>query len=230
MLLTEMTITIWLGISAGVVQMLGYFLYMKDEKIDPNPVTWFMLAYGTAILTVLEWDANATWSELILPASCAVLGIAVSTICWRKARKINPSKWWPEDWWPEDKFEQLSFLSDAIITVGYIVAWYLATWALLSSENREFAVFTFLFLSNISTFPALYPLIRQTYLDPTKENWKPWAVWTIAYVLLALTTYTIHGTFWHMLMFYPLSNIFLHALVAWLARPSAQARIKNRVC
>lgn len=217
-----------LGVLAGLFQILGYVLYIKDENIEPNPVTWFMFAYGTGILALLEWDSNATWPELFLPIACAVLAIYVSYKCWKKARSIDPSRWWPEDWWPEDKWERWSFISDIAITIGYIFAWALATWAILSSNNREIAVLAFLFLSNISTIPSFYPLLKDTYLTPKKESWRPWAVWSTAYFILGIVTYYSHATLSYSLMLYPVINVFLHGLVAWLARPSRQRAVLVR--
>jgi hypothetical protein len=212
-----------LGIIAGLLQLAGYYLYLTDEHIDPNPVTWFMFAYGTLVLAILEWDIDATLAELILPTICGLLAIVVSVKCWKKAREINPSRWWPEDWWPEDYWDRFSFAGDVVITLGYIAAWILATFAVLSSEGREWAVITFLFLSNLSTFPAFYPIFHSTYDKPEREHWLPWTVWAVAYATLGLVTYLAHGEFWHALMFYPLSNAVLHAIVAILAvRPTVR--------
>ena len=205
------------GLIAGILQLLGYILYIKNEDIDPEPVTWFMFAYGTLILAVLEWDANATFAELILPTVCGVLAVYVSYRCWKKARSIDPSKWWPEDWWPEDFTDKLSFVSDIAITLLYISAWLLAGAAFLSTENREWAVLGFLFLSNLSTFPAFYPMLHSTWKNPEREHWLPWMVWALAYAVLAWVTWATHGAVWHPLMFYPASNVLMHALVGILA-------------
>jgi len=206
-----------LGIIAGLLQLLGYYLYLTDEHIDPNPVTWFMFAYGTLVLAVLEWDIDATFAELILPTVCGILAIVVSVKCWRKARTINPNRWWPEDWWPEDFWDRFSFAGDVLITLAYIAAWGLATFAVLSVAGREWAVVAFLFLSNLSTFPAFYPILHSTYEKPEREHWLPWAIWAVAYSLLGLVTYLTHGELWHALMFYPLSNAVLHAMVSVVA-------------
>lgn len=183
------------GVLAGAIQIIGYIVYIKDDNIDPNPVTWFMFAYGTGILTILEWDSEATVPELLLPIVCSVFSIYVSFKCWKKARLRDSTRWWPEDWWPEDIWERWSFISDIAITFAYIFAWALASWALLTPEYREVAVISFLFLSNLSTFPSFYPLIRETYLDPRKESWKPWTLWAIAYAVLTFVTYSTHHEF-----------------------------------
>jgi hypothetical protein len=205
------------GIIAGLLQLLGYVLYIRNEDIDPEPVTWFMFAYGTLILAVLEWDADATFAELILPAVCGTLAVYVSYRCWKRARKFDPTKWWPEDWWPEDFSDRLSFVGDIAITAAYIGAWLLAGAAFLTTENREVAVLAFLFLSNLSTFPSFYPLLNSTWKNPEKEYWVPWIIWALAYTVLAAVTWSTHNAFMHALMFYPASNAFMHALVGILS-------------
>jgi hypothetical protein len=206
-----------LGIISGILQVFGYWFYLRNDEIDPNPVSWFMFAYGTAILVVLEWDKSATLAELILPISCALLSILVSVRCWKKSRKLDPTKWWPEDWWPEDKIEQYSFVSDILITIGYILAWLLAFATFINTETRELAVFMFLFLSNLSTFPSFYPILNTTYKHPEREYWLPWFLWAAAYILLGYITYATHGKIWHILMMYPVTCALLHALVGILA-------------
>jgi hypothetical protein len=62
------------------------------------------------------------------------------------------------------------------------------------------------------------PILRSTYEHPEHENAFPWFVWSAAYALLGVVTYMTHGAFWHELMFYPVANAILHALVGWYAR------------
>lgn len=212
-----MSLLLILGILAGLLQVVGYVMYIFHEDIDPNPVTWFMFAYGTAILTVLEWDMHATLAELILPATCAVFAIFVSWRCWVRARRRDPSKWWPEDWWPEDKIEQASFVSDIVITIGYIAMWAFVVFGTMTADTKAIGVFLFLLLSNLSTFPAFYPIINETYKHPEKENYAPWFVWAAAYALLGYVTFATHHEYFSLLMLYPISNAFLHALVGVVA-------------
>ena len=210
---------LFLGVLASAAQLLGYTIYLMREGIEPNPVTWFMFAYGTAILTVLEWDKDATLAELLLPTTCSVLAILVSVLCWRQARRINPHRWWPEDWWPAHLGDQYSFVSDIVITIGYVAAWIIATFGALTTDAREWWVLVFLFLSNVSTIPAFVPILRSTYRNPQHEYWVPWAIWAYAYALLGYVTYATHGELWHALMLYPALNAVLHGLMALVAHP-----------
>jgi hypothetical protein len=218
-----------LGILAGVFQVIGYIYYLRDSHIDPNPVTWFMFAYGTFILAILEWDSYATLPELILPVACAILSVVVSIRCWVKARKADSTRWWPNDWWPETYWDKFSFVADLIITLAYLSVWFFASYAILNSAQQQSAILIFLFLSNLSTFPAFFPIIRTTYVTPWREHWLPWFIWSFAYLLLAIVTYLTHGAVWHHLMFFPLSNLILHAIVAVLALRNRKYEIEALV-
>lgn len=216
-ILGEISILLLLGILAGILQVVGYLIYILHENIDPNPVTWFMFAYGTAILTLLEWDMGATLPELILPATCSLFAIYVSLSCWINARKRDPHKWWPEDWWPNDKIQQTSFIADILITLGYVSIWAFVAFGSLTPEIKLIAVFWFLLMSNLSTFPAFYPIIIETYKHPDKENYLPWFIWSVAYVLLCMVTYISHEKLISLLMLYPVSNALLHVAVGFFA-------------
>lgn len=223
MTVSQLSLVEWLGIIAAILQVVGYLYYMKfikSGRIDPNPVTWFMLAYGTALLTVLELDATGSWAILALPAACAVCTLWVAAWCWKRARKIDDTRWWPKDWWPDNKSDQLSFISDAVITVGYFGCWYLAFSGILTEDWKLIFVLGFLWLANISTVPAIMPLLRETREHPEKEYSTPWVVWTWAYVFLtAATLLEEHESVsvFLALMAYPVINVALHALVAWWA-------------
>ncbi len=210
---------LFLGIVSGGLQLIGYITYITDESIDPNPVTWFMFAYGTAILTLLEWDASATFPELFLLIVCSLCGIYVSARCWFHARQNNALYWWPRDWWPEDRYEKASFISDLFITVAYISVWVLLITQSLASVTYDVFILAFLFLSNISTFPAFYPILRSTYLNPESERSAPWLIWTAAYLTMGVIVYLSHETFFTPLMAYPAINLILHAAVGLLAKP-----------
>ena len=77
--------TLYLGLLAGVLQLVGYLIYVRDEEIEPNPVTWLMFAYGTMLLTMLEWDRQASAAELALPLVCSSMALYVAGRCWWRA-------------------------------------------------------------------------------------------------------------------------------------------------
>jgi hypothetical protein len=218
-LLGAVPLVVYLGILAAAIQVIAYVLYIRDDQIDPNPTTWFMFAYGTGLLALMEWDTNASMEELMLPTICALCSIYVSLRCWVRARKADPTRLWPKGWWPDDYWERVSFILDIIITVTYGAAYVLAESSILTKEQQYWAILISLFLSNISTFIQFYPLIHETYLHPERENWKPWFIWALAYGTLAVVTYMKQGAIWHHLMFYPLSSCFLHLLMAYMAHP-----------
>jgi len=203
-----------LGIIAGLLQACGYALYIRGslrKEIDPNAATWFMFAYGVALLTVLEWDRGANLALTILPIVCATLSVVMASICLRRGTLRWPSEW-------EDKWELRAFLGDISLTVLYGGAWVLYVFSFLGEEQRSLAALAFLFGSNATTFTAFAPILRGTYMHPQKERPLPWLLWSSAYVVLGVATVLEHGL-WTELLIYPASNAVLHAAVAWFARP-----------
>jgi hypothetical protein len=214
------TMILYLGLLAGLLQLIGYVFYLRDDDIEPNPATWLMFAYGTMLLTMLEWDRQATIVELFLPLVCSGMAVVVAARCWLKARRREPSRLWPREWWPEDRRDRLAFQSDLMLTALYVCAAGLGYSHWISEEARNVAVLIFLIATNLTTFSGFFPLIRCVYVDPGKEREAPWAIWTAAYAMLGVTTYLTHGHFWSELMLYPIVNALLHGTVAVLVRRS----------
>lgn len=204
-----------IGVVASLLQVWGYFLYLGNKKIEPNPMTWLMFSYGTVVLTVLEWDKNATLAELLLPLTCSVLGLVVFYRIWKQEFKLT-RRFWSGKLVPKDRFERITLISDASITIGYILSWVFAISGILSEEHRGIAVFLFLVLSNLSVLVEFAPIIKETYRNPQKESSEPWVVWTLAYSTLGVVTLSEHG-FWSALMLYPFLNAVTHGVVAYLA-------------
>lgn len=198
-----------LGVVASVLQAAGYVIYIRKtlrHEVAPNPTTWLMFAYGTALLTLLEWDRHAPWSLLILPFTCAVMSLVVAGICWRRGDLR----------WPESRIDRCALTADIALTVGYAAVWLASNHAYIGSGLRDEFVLLFLALSNASTLVAFIPILRETYHAPRREHGLPWLVWCAAYSMLAYATYRDAGA-WSELLVYPLSNALLHGAVGWLA-------------
>lgn len=200
-------LSLWLGVAAGFLQVLGYVLYIRHshrEEIDPNAATWFMFAYGTALLAVLEYSRGARLDLLYLPIACAALSIVVAFMCWKRGTLR-----WPREWQ-----DQLAFYVDIVLTFSYVGAWFLATYGFLSVRELGYANLIFLVCSNLTTISSFSPLMRAAH---RKESPTPWFVWAGAYAMLAVATFAKEGL-WTDLMIYPVLNAILHARVALLAQ------------
>jgi signal transduction histidine kinase len=219
---------LYFGLLAGFLQLVGYLLYVRDEEIEPNPVTWLMFAYGTMLLTLLEWDRQASGAELALPLVCSSMAIYVAGRCWWRAYRKDPSRYWPREWWPEDWRDRASFQADLALTALYLAAAMLTYSKWISEEAREITVVVFLVGANLTTLTAFFPLIRSVVENPSHERTTPWAVWATAYTLLGVTTYATRGEIWSELMLYPMLNAVLHGIVAVLSRRSRREQHARR--
>lgn len=242
-----------IGLIAAGLQVVGYLVYYRKTikgEVAPNPLTWFMFGYGTALLFFLELDKDATLPELLLPLACAVCGVAIAIHIWKtaflqaKAEKPNLrlTRFWPEQWSLRhlSDWDAISLASDYVITVGYLLAWAFTLLAFFPEVHREKAALIFLLFSNISTIPGFIPILKETWKCPEYEHWLPWTIWTIAYTLLFVVTYNDSTvpmpdswdirtwkpefTSWVGLLSYPASNMVLHALVALFALPHRQRK------
>lgn len=216
-----MSLVVALGITAGLLQALGYALYVYmtlKHDVRPNASTWFMFAYGTSLLAVLEMGQGASWMLLILPASCAILGVLVAFLCWRRGTLR----------WPENIVDRASFITDLVLTVCYFGAWLLRENDVLNDSQTWYATVAFLVLSNLTTLSSFTPILRETLDSPFQERSEPWVVWTIAYATLGLATVAQNGWYTSLLL-YPLINAPLHAGMAWLSRASRKRRLKQEI-
>jgi len=196
-----------LGILAAALQALGYLAYgfkVLKRDITPNATSWLMFAYGTTFLVILEWDRDASVALLALPIVCATLSIGIALYCLRKTRRA---------WWPEHKLEKLSFLLDILLTIAYLFTWMLLLQGTISAAEKGLAEIFILICWNIGIFTAFLPLLRQVYYHPDTEHSTPWAVWTLAYLVLAFITVSEEGII-SVLLLYPVTNIGLHGFIA----------------
>lgn len=196
-----------LGIFAALLQVAGYAFYgskVLKRDIRPNATSWLMFAYGTTLLLVVEWDRDASFALLALPAACALSSIVVALHALRKA----------DLWWPENVFEKFSFSVDMFLTIAYVSTWIFLVNNFILEEEKAIAEIIILVCVNITTFTAFFPLLRQVYYHPATEHTAPWTIWTLAYTLLGIATYVETGLVGE-LMIYPLVNVALHGYIAF---------------
>lgn len=191
-----------LGIAAGILQLGGYLLYIRNfrrKSILPNAASFLMFAYGTAFIFFLEWQSSASWPMLILPGSCALMSVIIAAMCLQKGATE-----------PIDRVEGVTFALDVGLTVGYAYGLF------VFGANPLFAV-GFLLAGNVTTLTAFFPLVRSTYSWPKRELPGPWVVWTVAYACLIAATLADGGLAHPVLLVYPGLNFLLHALLVALA-------------
>ncbi len=194
---------------SGLLQALGYLVYIQKSlrhEVEPNPTTWFMFAYGTATLTVLEWDHQADWLVLILPVTCAILSLRVAAICLSQG-KLK----WPTSW-----LDRTAFLMDVSLTLAYITVWLANQKAFITESEHQALVLLFLILSNSSTLVSFIPIIRGTIKSPRNEHPLPWFIWMCAYSTLGYVTVSKYGLV-SVFTIYPAMNAVLHGLVGLFA-------------
>lgn len=239
-----MDLIVFFGLLAGFLQLTGYVLYythvVKSEG-KPNPLTWLMFAYGTVLLTIMEFDTMVReakalgnealmWAVLMLPITCSTGGVLVATRIWWNNYKATKD-WWPSAWridWKDS--DGKAFATDLGMTVGYLVLWTFTLWGDTTDTEHKWWVIGFLLVSNATTIPNFIPILRSTLKSPEDEHPLPWYVWAIAYTILIYPTWMKYSvgvemptswspflwdvTFYEFMaiMCYPVLNAVLHGL------------------
>jgi SET domain len=181
---------------AQVVAYLGYLRLFLAGKIQPNAASWFMFAYGTGLMAFMEYSSDAHWFELALPIACASMSVIVAVLCLRK-KAMHAI----------ERSEKITFAADVLVTIAYLIS------AALLSGHKEFVVL-FIVAGNITTVTSFAPIVISTFKEPHREHPMPWAIWTVAYSSLFLSTALAEGFSSPELLLYPGLCAVLHGLVS----------------
>lgn len=183
--------SIALGISAGVVQLFGYWLYVRTMSDKVNAASWIIWTLGAFVDLASYIAITGDWVVNILPAACAFACVltCLYMVAKRKFGGLDLEGW--------------TFL---IVDGGITFLWY--------TEKLSAVVANVAYQG--STVASFYPLIKgQLNGKDDKEHWSPWFIWTIAYGLLtASVVLRLKGI---EELFYPVSHVVLHLIVFMVA-------------
>lgn len=202
-MITALTI----GLIAGTLQAAAYLLYARFVircETRPNGMSWLMWAYGTFVFFFVEFDTNAPFSLLFLPAVCTLSAVLIALYSFYKSSYIPP-----------ERQDYIALVVDVTLMTTYLAL--LAAFGLgyLPELLRTDVGMIFLVLTSFSTLVTFYPIMRTTFESPRDENPLPWFMWTIAYSLLLYTVF-LENIGWQYAI-YPILNILLHGLIGVFA-------------
>lgn len=163
------TISIFVSILAGILQLVGYWIYNQGiwrGEIKPNSATWFLWALGSGIATCSYVSISNDWVKNILPIACAIACIGtflfslVLFTC-KKATMESP-----------DKYDWLIIFLDVMV----VVFW-------MATGMKEEAHL----LLQLDLILSFIPIIKHTFTNPEDEKPIPWIFWCTAYVFMILS-------------------------------------------
>jgi hypothetical protein len=99
--------------SAAVLQAAAYLMYVRRallRRIDPEPTSWLMWAYGTVLVVIIETDQGIHPLLRLLPIVCAGCSVVVAALCWARHSGV----------WPAEPADRLALGLDLVITIVYI--------------------------------------------------------------------------------------------------------------
>ena len=184
--------SIALGVTAGLLQLIGYFYYVKKiniGRVKPNTASWSIWAFGAVLESTSYIFATGDWVKNILPIACALSAVFIFLYCLRYGH-FN---------WPT-RFEWSLVVLDCI---AILIWWYYSS-----------AVYANLYLV-LTAVISFIPIIWHVWKDPMVEDALPWFVWTGAYSVLAVVV-LLRWEKWEDLV-YPAVFAVLHVIIAVLA-------------
>lgn len=199
---------------AAGLQAVAYVVYLRrasDGRIEPNPTSWLMWAYGTALVVVLESDQGIHPALRLLPIVCAACCVCVAGLCWRRGSLQ----------WPEERPDRIALGIDLSATGVYVAVTLAAAAGSMAWAVADAGKAVLLVCLSLSTVVSFLPMLRGTRQDPSVEEPAPWMMWTVAYTLLLAATIREEGASLHALQFwvYPAVCAGLSGMVAWYAAP-----------
>jgi hypothetical protein len=207
-----------IAVLAGCAQAAAYGYYVRlavSGTISPNPMSWLMFAYGTALVVIIETQSGASWHELLLPMVCAASSIGIAIMAWRQRDAATTLS----------TFDWTVFTADLTITVLYLMMWSATMRGELDSQQFALANAALLIGVNVTTVTSFLPLLKSALRDPTTEHPGPWVLWSFAYLmLLVATALNAKGPESALLLLYPALNFILHTDVAALVLPEKRTR------
>ncbi len=177
------TVSIALGILAGAIQLLAYYVYAKKVQ-NPNTASWIMWSIS-AVLDLGSYQGIAhDWAKSALPLACTIASIWLTMRAFLMGRLGRP-----------DRKDLMLLGLDGIITIVWVFS--TATIANVLYQATSIISFT--------------PLIRGVANRTEHEHPLPWVLWTIAYTVM-LVAVVMRIDSWAETA-YPIVNIILHGLV-----------------
>lgn len=183
---------IFLGVSAGIFQIIGYVFYVRKigiGRVKPNTASWSIWAFGSILESVSYINATGDWVKNLLPIACTVSALLLFFYCLFNGRFNRPTL-----------IEHILIVLDCVAI--FIWWWY---------QSAIFANFFLVFVAIISFLPIFVHVWR----DPMEEDATPWYIWTVAYTMLVFTV-LFRWERWEDLV-YPLVFAVLHVIVGILS-------------
>ena len=185
-------IAIVTGVLAGLLQLVGYYIYGKEvfsNHIKPNTASWGIWTFGSILETTSYMYLTNDLIKNLLPIVCSISVVVLFVLCTIRA-----------------KFEKLTHW-EIVITITDLVALIILSYY----QSAMYANFLLIFSSILS----FVPIFLHTWKKPESENALPWYVWSLAYFFMSITV-LIRWNKWQDFL-YPLSFFVLHLIIAFVA-------------
>ncbi len=143
---------------AGIVQLIGYWVYVRVSDGHVNTGSWLIwtLSAGIDLVSYL-YVTDADWPKNILPAACALACVVTFLYLFVRGRFKMP-----------DRTEWGMVTADSVISL----AWWGNLLGVIGAN----------LMLQASTLVSAVPMIRGMLSGKEREDVRPWAIWSTAYI------------------------------------------------
>jgi hypothetical protein len=195
-----MTLGLFFGVAAGVVNIVAYIIYNYFSKNRPNIAAWSLWAFLTLLNTSSYFVMSSDWVKSILTIVNSFLCILTLVLALYRG-----------------KFDKLDIWDKLAFIVGVVAG---LVWIGFKSATYANLVL------QVSIFLGFIPVYRGVWKKPDCEKALPWLVWCIAYCFNAVTVALRWQGQWQDFA-YPVTAFVYHLVVALLV--ILRTRNPNRV-
>jgi hypothetical protein len=193
-----------LGISAGILQIAGYFLYIQQMlkgKSKPNTVSWTLWFFLIILNTASYFQMSDDWVKSIIPLVSSLMMLIIYAVLVFKTGT---------------RFNSLTGTEWAVLITGLMVC---IGWWHFKSATLGNLLFQLLFI--ISFLPTINGVRRNS----ATEEAPAWLLFSAAYFLgILIVFFRWQGQIQDLV--FPINAFFLHSIVAVLSlRKIQQTRL-----
>lgn len=186
-----MVLSVTFGVMAGVIQLVGYAVYVRLSNGHANTGTWLIWTLSAGVdLVSYDFITNSDLSKNILPAACATACVMTFTFLLVKGRFAKP-----------DKTDCGMITADSAISI----VWWLDVVTGITAN----------LLLQATTLASALPMIRGLITGKEQERLLPWMLWTSAYIIHTGAV-LLSLKHWSELV-YPIVNVIMHGTVLVVA-------------
>jgi hypothetical protein len=205
--------------ASALLMLIGYLWYASflfRHNTRANATMWTLTSISGVVLIIAEFLYGVPWNALKTDAVDAVAAVLITLIAFG-LRSYTP-------WTERDKKLVIWYIGLFIV---YLAGDYLGRNAHMAGFIAQTIQIGVIVLYNITTLIEFWPLLRETWEDPSNELPYAWFVWTSSYSLYFFVRLFEKVELVNLL--HPMLAVLLHGSLVLLAIPHTKKLLEKYI-